>query len=157
MSATTYTPTDVQRRYREILDVARTGSARIRDTDGTTLVLSPAGDVEFLSGFLRHYVDHARFLSALATNAGTPSSAWADGTPYPFVAALDDDEVQEFARELSGMLRHAAETHSLEAHEGTIAAWRSTAEIVADPAVLAVALAPIDHGSVVRLSEPPAA
>lgn len=158
MATTTFTPTDVQRRYREILDLARAdGSARIRDTDGTTLILAPAANVEFHQGLARHLVDYSRFQAAYAAHAGTPATTWAAGTPYPFVAALNVDEVTEFLRELIATLLSAAETQTLEAHEGNLAAWRSTAEIVADPAVLAAALAPIDHGSVVALSEPPVA
>jgi len=36
MPGTTYLPTDLQRRYRLILDQAKSGEARVRDLDGTS-------------------------------------------------------------------------------------------------------------------------
>jgi hypothetical protein len=37
MAETTYLPSDLQRRYRVVLDQAKAGEARVRDLDGTSV------------------------------------------------------------------------------------------------------------------------
>jgi hypothetical protein len=48
MPTTTYLPTDLQRRYRHVLDQAKAGEARVRDLDGTSVLLLPEAEVELL-------------------------------------------------------------------------------------------------------------
>jgi hypothetical protein len=50
-----YTASDLDRRRREVTDTARRGLARIRDTDGTGLVLLPAHHYEVLETVSRWY------------------------------------------------------------------------------------------------------
>jgi len=38
--------TDLARRHREVIDVARSGRALVRDKDGTVLVLAPGAEIE---------------------------------------------------------------------------------------------------------------
>lgn len=63
---------------------------------------------------------------------------------FPWVRHLPDDAKQEFAAEWIDTLSAAAEMNNNSAVEGTIAAWRSTAEIYADPVLYAIATR--DHG-----------
>jgi hypothetical protein len=53
------------------------------------------------------------------------------------VVHLPDDEKQEFAAEWLDTLRAAAEMDNNGAVEGVVAAWRSTAEVYADPELYA--------------------
>ncbi len=57
---------------------------------------------------------------------------------FPWVRHLPDDEKREFAAEWLDTLRAAAEMDNNGAVEGVVAAWRSTAEVYADPELYAV-------------------
>jgi hypothetical protein len=56
---------------------------------------------------------------------------------FPWVRHLPDDEKQEFVAEWLDTLRAAADMDNNAAVEGVVAAWRSTAEIYADPELYA--------------------
>jgi hypothetical protein len=58
---------------------------------------------------------------------------------FPWVRHLPDDASKEFAAEWLDTLRAAADMHNNAAVEGVVAAWRSTAEIYADPELYAAA------------------
>lgn len=58
---------------------------------------------------------------------------------FPWVRHLPDDAKQEFAAEWLDTLQAAAGMENNAAVEGIVAAWRSTAEIYADPALYAIA------------------
>jgi hypothetical protein len=58
---------------------------------------------------------------------------------FPWVRYLNDDEREEFAAEWLGTLSAAAEMNNNAAVEGVVAAWRHTAEIIADPELYAIA------------------
>ena len=56
---------------------------------------------------------------------------------FPWVRHLNDDERREFAAEWLEALGAAGELDNGAAVEGLVAAWRHTAEIIADPELLA--------------------
>lgn len=58
---------------------------------------------------------------------------------FPWVRHLNDDEKREFAAEWLATLTAAANMNNNAAVEGVVAAWRSTAEIIADPVLYAIA------------------
>jgi hypothetical protein len=58
---------------------------------------------------------------------------------FPWVRYLNEDETREFAGEWLATLSAAAEMENNAAVEGVVAAWRSTAEIIADPVLYAIA------------------
>ena len=57
---------------------------------------------------------------------------------FPWVRHLPDDEKQEFVAEWLDTLRAAADMDNNAAVEGVVAAWRSTAEVYADPELYAI-------------------
>jgi hypothetical protein len=72
---------------------------------------------------------------------------------FPWVRHLPEDARQEFAAEWLSTLSAAAELNNSAAVEGIVAAWRSTAEIYADPELFATLTRPADgddFGSVPR-------
>lgn len=149
----TYTPTDVQRRYRELLDTARRdGEAQVRDTDGLILSVIPAERVEFGRDIARHLADAARFQAVYAARDQDPPADWARLTPYPHLAVLDSTEIHAFARELLGTLLDAGVRGSLQTHEGNLAAWHSTAAIISDAGELAKLTAPLAQAEIVPLA-----
>lgn len=74
---------------------------------------------------------------------------------FPWVRHLPEDAKQEFAAEWLGTLTAAAEMNNNAAVEGTVAAWRSTAEIYADPVLYAVAMRDHDEIENGELAVPP--
>jgi hypothetical protein len=144
---------DLQRRYRFVLDEAKSAAQLISDTDGTMLVIEPKSESDFNRGFVSHLADVAQFQAARHANSDETVSSWANQTPYPFVAALDADEVAEFAKELVAFGIDAAQRQSLTYFEGAIAAWRSTAEVYQDPEQLE-ALMSVDEDDNAQLFPP---
>jgi hypothetical protein len=68
---------------------------------------------------------------------------------FPWVRHLNDNERQEFTAEWLATLTAAAEMENNAAVEGVVAAWRHTAEIIADPVLYAIATKthdPIENG-----------
>jgi len=57
---------------------------------------------------------------------------------FPWVRHLPDDAKEQFAAEWLATLTAAAEMNNNAAVEGTVASWRSTAEIYADPELYAI-------------------
>lgn len=148
-------PTELQRDYRTLLDRARNEPQLIRDSDGELLVV----EKEHLAAFRRDLVallsQVARFQAVFAENRKRPPRDWAHQTDFPFVAALSQAEVVEFAHELLAYTLDAAQRGTLENVRGNLKAWASTAAIYEDPDVLEQMTAAIDYG---KLSEvlPPA-
>lgn len=144
---------DLQRSYRSVLDQAKAAPQMIIDTDGVMLIIEPKGEADFNRLLVSHLSDIAQFQAARHANDDETVSAWANQTPYPFVAALDADEVAEFARELVAFSFDAAQRQSLRYLDGAIAAWRSTAEVYQDPEQLE-ALLSVDEDDIAELFPP---
>jgi len=95
----TYLPSDLQRRYRTILDEARAGEARVRDLDGTTLLLIPEAEVRAL-----------RRVNGAAANLahdragrrapGDPNAGGARVWRVELLRVFDADDLLEFTREI---------------------------------------------------------
>lgn len=64
---------------------------------------------------------------------------------FPWARHLPDDARQEFAAEWIDTLSAGAEMNNNAAVEGVVAAWRSTAEIYADPVLYAIATREYDE------------
>lgn len=125
----------------------------IFDTDGTMLVIEPKSEADFNRGLVSHLADVAQFQAARHANGDDTVASWAKQTPYPFVAALDAEEVAEFARELVAFSIDAAQRQSLRYFEGAVAAWQSTAEVYQDPEQLE-ALLSADEDDIAELFPP---
>ncbi|MGH3789201.1 MAG: hypothetical protein ACRDRU_11695 [Pseudonocardiaceae bacterium] len=92
-----YTVSDLSRKRREVADVARRGLARIRDTDGTDLVLMPARQYEVLAAVSR-WADRLGVVErALAKSRAERTLA--DFGDLTWLRHFDDD-LAEFVLEL---------------------------------------------------------
>ncbi|MGH2445287.1 MAG: DUF6247 family protein [Candidatus Limnocylindria bacterium] len=126
-----YQATDLARNHRKVLAEARAGYAVVRDKDGTTLILTPAAEVEKL----RELSELALGLATLQRVLARPvdqrptalfgSLAWA--------SALPEDSQREFAEELADALLVAGSGASMEPVRELITDWIATAEAWADP------------------------
>src|SRR5205809_7392829 len=113
MNTVTYLPTDLQRRYRAILDEARAGGARVRDLDGTTILMLPEAEVQVL-----------RRVSVAAANLATIErliEAMPGRRPelpeygeWSWLRIFEVDDLRDFVREMRDAIIVAA-------HEGSTA------------------------------------
>ena len=147
-----YTASDLDRRRREVTDTARRGLARIRDTDGTGLVLLPARHYEVLEAVSRWYdrldvVERARAKPA------------ADRVPADFgdltwLRHLDDDDLAQLLHEVRAAVSVAYHDDDLTELEQLVRDWRVTADELADPARREVLLGGFDAADYVEAARP---
>ena len=132
MGTVTYLPTDLQRRYRVILDEAKAGEARVRDADGTTILLLPEGEVRAL-----------RRVSAAAANLAAVEGvleSMATGSPelsqygeWSWLRVFEADDLREFVRDIREAIIVGAREGTSDLLEEQLRAWRVTAGQAADP------------------------
>ncbi len=149
-----FTTSEVQRRYRELLDRARKGPVTILD-HGYELLVQPRHVAEFEHRFRELMSEVARFRLTYIDHRGEPPSRWAAQTPFPWLAALPAEEVDDFAHELLAYTFDAAQRGSIDGVAGFLRGWQSTAEAYAEPPVLAEMTAPVDYGKVEEVFPPP--
>lgn len=126
----TFTPTDLARHPREVMDAARAyAGATIRDKDGTSFVL-----------WSRARGTRAEYLSATYANASTILLDLHRGRPADplrygrlgWAASLSDDAREEFVDELLETLARF-DVLGVDKTEDLLYAWQETAKIYADP------------------------
>ncbi len=137
MEAVVYQASDLNRRYRRVLQDARTGAARIRDTDGTALVVVSERRFEALRAVACAAANLAGVRWALDRGQ---APALADFGTWTWLRAFDVDDLRTFVTEAQQALVLAAREESAALLEDTIRAWRITAEQAADPARDAILL-----------------
>jgi hypothetical protein len=137
-------PRELQRNYRALLDEAKLEPQEILDADGSMLVVAEKGRIEFERELTERIEAAAQFQATYAAHRRDKPASWAAQTPFPWLASLDRDEVDEFAQELIAYTFDAARRRTLEGLDGNLRAWRSTAGIYEQPEVLAEMMAAID-------------
>jgi hypothetical protein len=128
----TYLPTDLQRRYRAILDEAKAGQARVRDLDGTDILLLPETVVEALR---RVNVAAANLLSIerVAELMGTRRPDLPEYGEWSWLRVFDADDLREFIGEIRDAVIVGAREGSTALLDEQLRAWRITAQQAEDP------------------------
>jgi hypothetical protein len=139
---------DLQRRYRSVLDSARDAPVWVSDKDGFRFVLAASEEIDFAWAFLRILDAIAQFHAAWARHHEEPPARWAAMTPFPFLAALDRDDVERFSSELLPYLEESVRRRDLEGFLGNLRAWESSAETYDDEAMLAQMNEPLDPAAI---------
>lgn len=147
-----YTVSDLSRKRREVADVARRGLARIRDTDGTGLVLLPAQRYEVLEAVSR-WGDRLGVVERAQTKSRTERTP-ADFGDLTWLRHFDEDDLAEFVSELRQTLSLAYHDNDLALLVDAIADWKATAEELADPARREVLLGTVDHADFAEVVRP---
>lgn len=147
-------PTEVQRDYRTLLDRAKDAPQEVLDSDGELLIIQTKGVADFQRHLQAQVAETARFLAIYSEHHDVPPAEWAMQTGYPWLAAFSSDEVEEFARELVADTFDAAQRGTLEHLDGNLRAWRSTAGVYEQPAMMRTLLAPIDLDGIVEVQPP---
>ena len=115
---------------RAFLDEARGGEARLRDTDGTSLVMVPEDRYRTLVE-LRDWVLALLMLdNALARPAHNRSPA--DLGTLAWASAFDDDDLRQFRDELADALARAVSARDITVVEDLVGDWLRTARALSD-------------------------
>lgn len=127
----TYQATDLARNHRHVMAEARAGYALVRDKDGTTLILTPAADVDRL----RELTDLALGLATLQRVLARPLDQRATALygGFAWASALPEENQRVFADELADALLMARSGTSLDQVRDLIDDWIATAEAWSDP------------------------
>jgi hypothetical protein len=153
-SGTEFRGSDLQRRYRSVLDSAREAPVWVTDKDGFRFVVASSEEIDFAWAYLRILDAIAQFHAVWARHRDEPPARWAAMTPFPFLAAFDRDDVEEFSSELVPYLEESVRRRDLEGFLGNLRAWESTAETYGDEAMLAQMNEPLDPSKYVALRPP---
>ena len=132
MGDTTYHPADLQSCYRTILDEAKAGEARVRDSDGTTILLLPEADVLAVRRVRAAATNLAaveRAVEAIETH-GRESADLGD---WGWLHALDAADLREFVDEMRAAIVVGAREGSSDLLDEQLAAWKVTAAQADDP------------------------
>ncbi|MGH7883140.1 MAG: hypothetical protein ACREN8_09595 [Candidatus Dormibacteraceae bacterium] len=127
--------TDLQRRYRQVLDSATEEPSLVIDGEQAFLV-ELAEPARARNAILERINQLAQLLAVQEKFEDVQPSEWGALTPFPWIAQLPIDEAQEFQHELLSSLITAARTENITAADGVLAAWKSTAEAYEDPKLL---------------------
>lgn len=135
---------DLLNRPKKTLELLETNrQIRLRRRDAEDLVLTTADRAEqdnaALNSMSRLFNEMIRRDPMVLTMAVQVLPA-----VFPWVRYLDGDEKKEFAAEWLDALAAAAAMGNNAAVDGVVAAWRSTAEIYADPELFAILTRPHD-------------
>lgn len=129
--AHTYQPTDLTgSERRAFINQAKDGLARLRDSDGASLVMLPEGELAVLSELRTHLIAYLSLENALRrpSSERRPTDfghlAWAD--------RFDEEDLEVFRGELGDALTRAATAKDLECVEEVLHAWRLTADLLTD-------------------------
>ncbi len=115
---------------REFIDAAKSGGARLRDTDGASLVMVPLGTFEVLKE-LRSWA--GRYLQVEgALERPRPERKAVDFGELAWLSAFDDEDQASFRRELHEALVQAVAAESLEPVNTCVRDWRTTARALSD-------------------------
>ncbi len=149
---TIFLPSDLAGSKRtEILRVAREGAARIRDKDGTSLVMLPEAQVASLQ-FVAEWSGNLLRLQELLARGGQPTVG--DLGELAWLRGFDRDDLQEFADELHQVLIASIADGHGEALDATVRAWRTTAKEIEDPLRRSILTGELSPGSLVDADRP---
>jgi hypothetical protein len=149
----TYLPTDLQRHYRSILDEAKVGEARVRDSDGTSILLIPEAQVHAL----RQVSAAAANLAAVETVAEAMASRCPGLTEYgewSWLRVFDADDLREFIRDIREAIVVAAREGSSALLEEQLRAWHVTAQQATDPVFRDILRGGASEGNFVEVGGP---
>lgn len=153
MSSSTYLPSDLPEHYRTILDEAKAGEARVRDTDGTSLLLLPEADVIALRRVSTAAMNLAAVERAVEIRA-TGRAGAADLGDWGWLHVFDADDLREFVDEIREAIIVGAGERSSDLLDQQLAAWKITAEQADDPVFRSILSSGAAEGDFVEVSRP---
>ena len=136
--STIFQSSDLNRRGRDVLDAAREGIARIRDTDGASLVLTREESLDTM----RRQLDAMRQLTEAMASFITLDRALdhehrepklSELGSWTWMRQLPAEDAAEFLRDVGDALYESCRTMSAAPLTAVIDDWKATAEALDDP------------------------
>lgn len=149
----TYLPSDLQRRYRAILDEAKAGQARLRDLDGTNILMLPEHEVEVL----RRIGAAAANLAAVERLAEAVHRRDPDVAEYgewSWLRVFEAEDLRNFIRDVREAIIVGVREESTALLDEQLRAWRVTAEQAEDPLFVSILKAGFSEDDYVQVSRP---
>jgi hypothetical protein len=152
-------PTELSQQYRVVLDEVRTqGLARIRDKDGTSLLILPEEhlslverDLELAREVITAFVVCRAVSRALASEE-LPVDIDVEG--WGFIREFDAGDLAELRDELHEAAFRAWLDHNPALLRSAVSAWRTTAEVLRDQAARRTLLATSHSDDFVEVDRP---
>ncbi|MEV4511578.1 hypothetical protein AB0K00_21705 [Dactylosporangium sp. NPDC049525] len=135
----------------EFLQAARSGRARLRDKDGTSLVMLPESDLEWLEVMAKWSTAQLR-LTELLRRGVVPTVS--DLGELAWLRTFDLEDLQLFVDELHEVLVTAHADRSTDSLDACVQAWRTTARQLEDPLRRKVLLGSHDAEAFTEVSRP---
>lgn len=151
MADVIFQPTDLATKRLEFLDAARNGQARLRDKDGTSLVMLPESKLRLLETLAKWWQAYMRLESILRKTELPRASELGE---LAWLRAFDRGDLEEFVSELHDALVAANADEDTVALDDCIRAWRTTARQLEDPLRRSVLLGPHVPEDYVEATEP---
>lgn len=143
--------TDLVRNRTDVLAAARLGRARLRDTDGTSLVMLPEGRLVALEELAEWSTAHLR-LSQLLCHDRRPSINELGSLAW--LRVFDVDDLREFLSDLEEALVAAHADQDVAALRSCLEEWRVTARQLEDPLRRSVLLGKLQSDDLVEALKP---
>lgn len=136
----------------EFLDAAREGVARLRDRDGTSLVMLPESVLRLLEQLSTWWEAYTRLDCLLRRSTGVPNAR--ELGDMAWLRTFDRDDMEEFLAELHDALVAASADRDAEALDRCIRDWRITGRQLEDPLRRSVLLGEKSDDDFVEVEEP---
>ena len=134
------------------VDEARHGLARLRDKDGTSLVMVPEADYELLQELSS--ITGLHLLLNKMSSPGVATLPIAALGEFGWLRTLDADDLKEFSEELGESLAAARGDGAADIAREVVNAWKITARQLADPLRQSVLRGPLDVDDLVEAGPP---
>jgi hypothetical protein len=151
MSETIFQVTDLAQRRVEFVEAARGGGARLRDKDGTSLVMLPESRLLLLEELARWNGAHLR-LEELIERDSAPSIS--DLGELAWLRVFQAEDLAEFLRELHEALVASHADGSTAALDDCLHAWRVTARQLEDPLRRSILVGDVTDEDLVEAGRP---
>lgn len=153
MTDTIYQASDLAGNKRvEFLDAARGGIARLRDRDGTSLVMLPESTLRLLETLATWWEAYTKLDGLLRRGSSVPSAR--ELGDLAWLRSFDREDMVEFLGELHDALVAASADKDSKVLEECIRAWRITAGQLEDPLRRSVLLGKHADSDFVEVAEP---
>jgi hypothetical protein len=151
MSDIIFLPTDLASKRVEFLDAARNGQARLRDKDGTSLVMLPERRLRLLETLAKWWEAYMK-LDGFLRRSELPRAA--ELGELAWLRAFDREDLEEFMSELHDALIAANADEDTVALDDCIHGWRTTARQLEDPLRRSVLFGPHNPEDYVEAPRP---
>lgn len=142
---------DLSKHRTEVLQAARSGRARVRDKDGTSLVMLPERELEVLESYALWSRRHQQLSSLLSSGADLTVEALGD---LAWLRVFDPDDIREFMSDLHEALIAGLADRDCAPVDETVTAWRLTARQLEDPLRREVLLGVVSSTDLVEACSP---